>query len=117
MNSYGITSSSKYEVNYGQTIPNFDVPDTTFILRYSYEVGNEIDEAIGERDTFNSLVRSSGYSSYIPQLSGSWTTDFVVNEDEELAVDNPPVLRFANKEVDKSAPPQKEVIWPREEDW
>ena len=81
LNSYGITSSSKYEVNYGQTIPNFDVPDTTFILRYSYEVGNEIDEAIGERDTFNSLVRSSGYSSYIPQLSGSWTTDFVGNED------------------------------------
>ena len=81
LNNYGITSSSKYEVNYGQTIPNFDVPDSTFILRYSYEIGSGMDETICQRDNFNSLVRSSGYSSYIPQLSGSWTTDFVGNED------------------------------------
>tara|TARA_B100000902_G_C27266707_1_gene893948 strand:+ start:318 stop:1730 length:1413 start_codon:yes stop_codon:yes gene_type:complete len=81
LNNYGITSSSKYEVNYGQMIPDFDVPDTTFVLRYSYEIGSEIDETICTRDKFNSLVRSSGYSSYIQQLSGSWTTDFVKNED------------------------------------
>jgi len=79
LNSYGITSSSKYEVAYGQAIPDFDLPDTTFILRYAYEIDNEIDVLVNYRNDFNELVRSSGYSSYIPQLSGSWTTDFVGN--------------------------------------
>jgi hypothetical protein len=81
LSDYGITSSSKYEVAYGQDIPDFDLPDTTFILRYAWDPVGEIDDVTENRDTFNNLISSSGYSSYTPQLTGSWTTDFVGNED------------------------------------
>ena len=79
LNGYGITSSSKYEVEYGQDVPNFDLPDTTFILRYSTEMGSTIDILLGHRKSFNNFVNSGGYNSYHSMITGSWTSGFVGN--------------------------------------
>ena len=42
--------------------------------------------------------------------------NFVISENEELVVENPPVLRFANREVDESSV-SEEKVWPKEEDF
>tara|TARA_Y100001963_G_scaffold147225_1_gene223255 strand:- start:1843 stop:2055 length:213 start_codon:yes stop_codon:yes gene_type:complete len=53
-----------------------------------------------------SLMEQSDITGLLRQF------DFDLDENEQLVVENPPVLRFAPEEKE-----EKEVIMPREEDW
>ena len=54
-----------------------------------------------------SLMEQSDITGLLQQF------DFSVDHNEQLVVENPPVLRFADTEVDQ----EKEIIMPREEDF
>jgi len=55
-----------------------------------------------------SLMEQSDITEMLKQF------DFLVDEDEQLTVQNPPVLRFVEEPLERE---EKEIIMPREEDF
>ena len=64
--------------NWPTPIPEFDVPDNIFILRYSYDEYSEIDGMAANQDEFKTLINKSKWKKYYKDVDSEEKTRVVV---------------------------------------
>jgi len=67
LQSDGLTSSIYVQDEYPAAVPNFDVPNTTFVLRFGFDSASPIDYLASDKREFRNFASSSGIESLMPR--------------------------------------------------
>ena len=65
--SSGFTSSIYIQEEYPAAVPDFDVPNTTFVLRFGFDSASPIDYLASDKREFRNFASSSGIESLMPR--------------------------------------------------
>jgi len=63
----GFTSSIYVQPSYPTPVPDFDVPNTTFVLRFGFDSASPIDYLASDKREFRNFASSSGIESLMPR--------------------------------------------------
>lgn len=63
----GFTSSIYVQPSYPTPVPDFDVPNTTFVLRFGFDSASPIDYLASDKKEFRNFASSSGIESLMPR--------------------------------------------------
>ena len=67
LQSDGLTSSIYVQDEYPAAVPDFDVPNTTFVLRFGFDSASPIDYLASDKREFRNFASSSGFESLMPR--------------------------------------------------
>ena len=76
LQSDGLTSSIYVQDEYPAAVPNFDVPNTTFVLRFGFDSASPIDYLASDKREFRNFAASSGIESLMPRKMADLPTTF-----------------------------------------
>jgi hypothetical protein len=74
--SSGLTSSIYVQDEYPAVVPDFDVPNTTFVLRFGFDSASPIDYLASDKREFRNFASSSGFESLMPRKIADLPTVF-----------------------------------------
>ena len=74
--SEGFTSSIYVQDPYPTPVPDFDVPDNVFILRFGFDSASPIDYLASDKTEFRNFASSSGIDSLMPRKMADLPTTF-----------------------------------------
>ena len=74
--SEGFTSSIYVQDPYPTPVPDFDVPDNVFILRFGFDSASPIDYLASDKREFRNFASSSGIESLMPRRISDLPTTF-----------------------------------------
>ena len=76
LQSDGLTSSIYVQDEYPAAVPDFDVPNTTFVLRFGFDSASPIDYLASDKREFRNFASSSGIESLMPRKIADLPTTF-----------------------------------------
>ena len=76
LQSSGLTSSIYVQDEYPAAVPDFDVPNTTFVLRFGFDSASPIDYLASDKREFRNFASSSGFESLMPRKIADLPTVF-----------------------------------------
>ena len=72
----GLTSSIYVQDEYPAVVPDFDVPNTTFVLRFGFDSASPIDYLASDKREFRNFTTGSGLESLMPRKMADLPTTF-----------------------------------------
>jgi hypothetical protein len=76
LQSDGLTSSIYVQDEYPAVVPDFDVPNTTFVLRFGFDSASPIDYLASDKREFRNFTTGSGLESLMPRKIADLPTVF-----------------------------------------